>query len=398
MKLAESFILKVKLITFASVSKEIFVDRISLVNFKNYRHAEFGLSREINCFIGPNGAGKTNILDAVYYMSMCKSYLNPIDSQNIHFDESFFVVQGTWGGTERTEDIYCAIKKGKKKVFKRNKVLYEKLAEHIGLFPSVMISPYDRNLILEGSEVRRKWMDGIIAQFNKPFLDQLILYSKVLVQRNALLKNMAGHGFFDAENISVWDEQLMRYGKFIFEQRMRFVEDFIPIFEKYYQWLSSGKEQVGLEYRSQLNDEKFETLLKDAIRDDQRKQYTTVGVHKDDLVFVINGHPVKKFGSQGQQKSYLIALRLAQFEWLNTHLGKKPVLLLDDIFDKLDNLRVGKLMEMVSNHDFGQVLITDTDHKRVNEIFEGIGAEYKLFAVESNTVSEVNNLNPVSNE
>jgi DNA replication and repair protein RecF len=371
------------------VSKEMFVEKIALVNFKNYHEAEINLSSEINCFVGPNGAGKTNILDAVYYMSMCKSYMNPIDSQNIRFEESFFVLQGTWCRKGKNDNLYCAIKKGTKKVFKKNKVLYEKLAEHIGQFPAVMISPYDRNLILEGSEVRRKWIDGIISQFNRTFLDQLIKYGKVLEQRNALLKNMASHGFFDREGIEVWDEQLVRYGQFVHEERKQFLGDFIPIFEKYYQWLSSNKEQVNLEYKSQLLEGDFRELLKQAEKSDQRKQYSTVGIHKDDLVFTINDRPIKKFGSQGQQKSYLIALKLAQFEWLNLNLGMKPVLLLDDIFDKLDHNRVERLMEMVSNHDFGQVLITDTDIDRIKTIFNNIDTSFKAFNVNDNTIKEL---------
>jgi DNA replication and repair protein RecF len=368
------------------VSKEMFVEKIALVNFKNYHEAAINLSNEINCFVGPNGAGKTNILDAVYYMSMCKSYMNPIDSQNIRFDESFFVLQGTWQRSGKSDNLYCAIKKGQKKIFKKNKVVYEKLAEHIGQFPAVMISPYDRNLILEGSEVRRKWVDGIISQFNRSFLDQLIKYGKVLEQRNALLKNIYSHGFFDREGMEVWDEQLVRYGQFVFEERNKFLSDFIPIFEKYYQWLSSNKEKVSLEYKSQLLEGDFHEMLKLAEKRDQRKQYSTVGIHKDDLVFTINGHPIKKFGSQGQQKSYLIALKLAQFEWLNLNLGMKPVLLLDDIFDKLDHNRVERLMEMVSNHDFGQVLITDTDIDRIKTIFHNIDTPFKAFIVNDNTI------------
>jgi DNA replication and repair protein RecF len=317
---------------------------------------------------------------------MCKSYLNPIDSQNILFDESFFVIQSVWNKNNAQETVYCGVKKGQKKIFKKNKVVYEKLAEHIGQFPAVMISPYDRNLILEGSEVRRKWVDGIISQFNRSFLDQLIKYGKVLEQRNALLKNIYSHGFFDREGMEVWDEQLVRYGQFVFQERNKFLSDFIPIFEKYYQWLSSNKEKVSLEYKSQLLEGDFHEMLKLAEKRDQRKQYSTVGIHKDDLVFTINGHPIKKFGSQGQQKSYLIALKLAQFEWLNLNLGMKPVLLLDDIFDKLDHNRVERLMEMVSNHDFGQVLITDTDIDRIKTIFHNIDTPFKAFIVNDNTI------------
>lgn len=370
------------------MSDDLSVHKISLVNFKNYRQSEFELSSKINCFIGPNGAGKTNVLDAVYYLSMCKSYLNPIDSQNILFDEQFFVLQAEWMRDEKIESVYCGVKKGTKKVFKKNKVIYEKLADHIGLFPSVMISPYDRNLILEGSDVRRKWMDGIIAQFDKEFLHDLIKYGKVLEQRNALLKNMTSFGIFDRESISVWNEQLIAYGQTIYKARKEFIKDFIPVFQKYYQWLSDEREVVSLDYRSQLHDEKFEVLLEKAERKDQQKQYTTVGVHKDDLIFTIKGHPIKKFGSQGQQKSYLIALRLAQYEWLRNHLNLRPVLLLDDIFDKLDHQRVERLMQMVNDQDFGQVLITDTDKERISSIFTSNNIKYKAFVVEDNEIHQ----------
>ncbi len=368
------------------MSDDLYVHKISLVNFKNYRQAEFELSSKINCFIGSNGAGKTNILDAVYYLSMCKSYLNPIDSQNILFDEQFFVLQAEWKRGDKIENVYCGVKKGTKKVFKKNKVTYDKLADHIGLFPSVMISPYDRNLILEGSDVRRKWMDGIIAQFDKDFLNDLIKYGKVLEQRNALLKNMTSFGIFDRESISVWNDQLINYGETIYNARKDFIQDFIPIFQKYYQWLSDEREVVSLDYRSQLHDEEFSVLLQNAERKDQQKQYTTVGVHKDDLVFTIKDHPIKKFGSQGQQKSYLIALRLAQYEWLRNHLNLRPVLLLDDIFDKLDHQRVERLMQMVNDQDFGQVLITDTDKERISSIFNSNDIEYKAFLVSENEV------------
>ena len=365
------------------------VEKLSIVNFKNYRQVELELSPEINCFVGSNGAGKTNLLDAIHYLSMCRSYLNPIDSQNILFDEQFFVIQGLWIKEDSSDQIYCGVKKGTKKVFKKNKVQYEKLAEHIGCYPSVMISPYDRNLISEGSELRRKWMDGIIAQFNRDFLNDLVKYGKVLDQRNALLKNMADFGFFNRESIEVWDEQLITYGQRIFSARSAFLEEFISVFQKYYDDLSDNKEEVGLTYKSHLLEGDFHKQLLGAERQDHRKQFTTIGTHKDDLIFTINGHPVKKFGSQGQQKSYLIALKLAQFEWLTKHLKVKPVMLLDDIFDKLDNKRVGRLMELVSDNSFGQVLVTDTDEERVKRIFDNINLPFKLFTVHENEVKNV---------
>lgn len=362
----------------------MYLKRLSAVNFKNYDQVEIEFSAEVNCFVGKNGAGKTNLLDAVHYLSMCKSYLNPVDKQNIRFEENFFVLQSVWDKNEKEVDVYCGVKAGSKKIFKKNKVEYEKLAEHIGQFPSVMISPYDRNLISEGSEIRRKWMDGIISQFDSEFLDAIIKYGKVLVQRNAVLKQMGDFGFFNRESIEVWDQQLIRYGNIVFEKRSQFIAEFLPVFQKYYALLSNEAEEVGFEYKSQLAAQSFETLLKENEKQDARRQYSTVGVHKDDLIFTIKQHPIKKFGSQGQQKSYLIALRLAQFEWLKMHLGLKPILLLDDIFDKLDNERVQRLMQLVHNHEFGQVLVTDTDRDRVEAIFSAIEIPIRLFEVKQN--------------
>jgi DNA replication and repair protein RecF len=365
-------------------SNELFLDKINLVNFKNHKQTELIFSEDINCIVGQNGSGKTNILDAIFYLSMCKSYLNPIDSQNINFDEKFFVIQGTFSSKGDTEKIYCGVKRGAKKVFKRNNVAYEKLGEHIGKFPVVMISPYDRNLISEGSDTRRKWMDGIIAQTDKVFLAVLVKYLKVVEQRNALLKNMSSYGFFNRESIEVWDEQMIELGEKIHFERKQFLEAFIPIFQRYYKELTGNTESVGLSYKSQLLDGDFTEQLRNAERQDMRKQYSTVGVHKDDLVFTIHGHPVKKFGSQGQQKSFLIALRLAQFEWLKDQLSAKPILLLDDIFDKLDNQRVEYLMQLVSTSRFGQVFVTDTDKARVNHIFNQIKTSFNAYSFKEN--------------
>lgn len=369
------------------MGKQLFLTALNLINFKNYSQAEISFSPYINCFIGPNGAGKTNILDAVYYLSMCKSYLNPVDRQNINFDASFFVIQSQWKRDEQVDKIYCGVKSGQKKVFKKNKVTYEKLADHIGQFPAVMISPYDRDLIIEGSTIRRKWMDGIISQFNRDFLIQLIKYGKILQQRNALLKNQFKNGFFDRESLHVWDEQLITCGNFIHQERNKVIANFIPIFQKYYQWISDSKESVGLTYQSQLSTQSFANLLRETLQKDQERQFTTVGIHKDDFIFTINGYPIKKYGSQGQQKSFLIALRLAQFEWLKKELNLTPILLLDDIFDKLDNNRVERLMQLVNEQSFGQVLITDTDEERVVNIFQRNQIDYSSFYVANNAIT-----------
>lgn len=362
------------------------LEKIHLVNFKNYEEVEIQLSEGVNCFVGKNGAGKTNILDAVHYLSMCKSYMNTIDRQNVRFEQPFFVIQGDWQKNDQSININCAVKLGSKKIFRRNKKEYEKLADHIGQFPTVMISPYDRDLISEGSDLRRRWMDGIISQFNRTYLNQIQKYAKVLNQRNALLKNMAEHRIFDQESIEVWNIQMIDLAHSIHQTRKMFLEEFIPVFQKHYNEIGLESEEVKLEYRSQLNDSNMEDLLKEFERKDAHSRYSNAGIHKDDLIFQIKGHPVKKFGSQGQQKSFLIALRLAQYEWLKNRLDTNPVLLLDDIFDKLDQERVQRLMKLVSNHFFGQVLVTDTDKQRIDAIFEQNHLNFRLFEVNEGNV------------
>lgn len=369
----------------------MFLQTLTLINFKNYKHAEFNFSDGINCFVGKNGTGKTNVLDAVNYLSMTKSYINPVDKQNILFGEQFFIIQGNWKNGDESQDVYCGVKIGQKKIIKKNKVEYERIADHIGLFPSVMISPYDRDLISEGSEIRRKWIDGIISQFNRTYLDNLIRYGKIIEQRNALLKNFYENGFFERENLLLWDEQLTPIGEAIHQFRSEFISDFLPIFSKYFEFIGNEKEQVKIEYKSQLSDETFSKLLESNRRKDAQYLYTTSGIHRDDLNFTINGNPIKKFGSQGQQKSFLIALKLAQFEWLSQKLDKKPVLMLDDIFDKLDSTRVQKLVTLVSNSNFGQVLITDTDIDRIYKLFDEVQLNYNIIEIDKIKINESEN-------
>jgi DNA replication and repair protein RecF len=368
---------------------------LHLINFKNYEETEVTLSEGVNCFVGSNGSGKTNILDAVYYLSMCKSYLNVLDRQNIRFGEHFFSIRGDWERDGQSIEIHCAVKQGSKKVFRRNKKEYEKLADHIGQFPVVMISPYDRDLISEGSELRRKWIDGIISQFDRKYLEDIQRYARVLEQRNALLRNMYDHGLFDRESIEVWNDQLCNLGKSIHEKRKKFIEEFLPVFRERYNYIGQEEEAVGLEYRSQLHESSMEDLLIAFEKKDALSHYSNAGTHKDDLVFTIKGHPIKKFGSQGQQKSFIIALRLAQYEWLKQHLGVNPVLLLDDIFDKLDQQRVKKLLQLVSDHYFGQVLVTDTDLERLRSIFSENEIGLRIFEVNDGSV---NCLTPVNQE
>ncbi|WP_066757932.1 DNA replication/repair protein RecF [Crocinitomix algicola] len=364
------------------------LNSLALVNFKNYKEATLELSPDINIFIGENGAGKTNVLDAVYYLAFCRSFLNPIDKQCIRIDEKFFLLQGSFVKEEKKIAITCSVKEGQKKKVTRNKKEYEKLADHIGEFPAVVISPYDRNLISEGSETRRKFIDSIISQFDRNYLETLIRYNKVLQQRNALLKQFQEMRIFDLESIDVWDLQLIDLGNVIHKKRSAFLLDFIPVFQKYFNLISNNKEEIDIHYKSQLIEEDFATLLRKSHRKDNALGYTNVGIHKDDLVFLIHQQPIKKFGSQGQQKSFLIALKLAQFELVSGLLKKKPILLLDDIFDKLDHLRVAHLMQLISDHIFGQVFISDTDRDRIEKVFDGIKIERKLFTVNQGNIEE----------
>jgi DNA replication and repair protein RecF len=363
------------------------LNNLSLVNFKNYSEANLEFSEGINCFVGDNGMGKTNLLDAIYYLSFCKSFYNPIDSNHIKHGEDLFVIQGNFLIDGTKEQIYCGLQKGKKKQFKRNKKDYPRLADHIGQFPAVIVSPEDHDLITGGSEVRRKFMDTIISQLDKGYLDDLIYFNRVLLQRNSLLKQFAEKRTFDRDSLEVWDMQLVEKGERIFQKRQEFVQKFIPEFQRYYTYISSGSEQVGIDYQSQLIDQDYSALLEHAVGKDRIVKYTTVGTHRDDLVFKIGDHPIKKFGSQGQQKSFVVALKLAQFDFIKSVKSFMPVLLLDDIFDRLDPIRVEKLMQLVSDHNFGQIFITHTHRERLERILGGIDVEHRFFDVTSGTVS-----------
>ncbi|HVW95368.1 MAG TPA: DNA replication/repair protein RecF [Mucilaginibacter sp.] len=360
--------------------------QLSVINFKNYAEADLTFSEGVNVFTGNNGAGKTNLLDAIYYMALCKSYFNPVDSQQIKQGTDFFIVTGNFSRNGRTENIACSVKRNQKKQFKRNKKDYQRLADHIGLLPLVMVSPYDISIITDGSDERRKFIDNVISQTDNSYLDELLLYNKLLANRNALLKQISETGRYDPALLEIIDEQLIASGNRIFEKRRQFMEAFTCIFNKHYRFLSEDAEQVDMTYESQLLQSDFASLLKMNMEKDRLLERTNAGVHKDDLVFSVHGMPMKKFGSQGQQKSFLIALKLAQYSFLFQQNKFKPILLLDDIFDKLDDGRVTKLMQMISNHDFGQVFITDTSESRVREIFDTIGVMITLFKVKGGEI------------
>jgi DNA replication and repair protein RecF len=353
--------------------------KISLFNYKNFSEANFEFVDKINCFVGKNGIGKTNVLDAIYHLSNGKSYFNPQTVQNIKHGEDFFVIDGEFEINDRNEMITCSLKKGLKKVLKRNGKVYDKFSEHIGFIPLVIISPADRDLIVEGSETRRKFMDSVISQLDSEYLKQLIQYQKIISQRNALLKYFALNHVFENDTLSIYNEQLNGYATTIFEKRKEFVNQFIPIFNSHHQAITGSEETVQVVYQSHLFENNLITLLEENINKDRALHYTSVGIHKDDLSFEIEHHSIKKFGSQGQQKSFLIALKLAQFEFIKNKSGLKPILLFDDIFDKLDENRVAKIIEMVNNDAFGQLFISDTHPERTENIVKSSHQVYKIF-------------------
>jgi DNA replication and repair protein RecF len=346
---------------------------LSLLNFKNYENLEIDFSEGVNCITGSNGVGKTNLLDAVYYLALTKSYFNPIDKQMVRHEEKMMMVKGEFANADKKEIIVCSLRSGQKKMVKRNRKEYAKISEHIGLIPIVMITPFDSFLVLEGSDVRRKFVDGIISQEDQGFLQILIQYNRALAQRNQLLKHFSREHHFDEDALDIWDAKLIDLGETIFDKRNAFIENFIPVFLDFYKRIGGEDEKVNIEYRSSLSEGNYKQQLKNAVREDLLKQYTTKGIHKDDLVFTIDGYPLKKFGSQGQQKTFLLALKLAQFRQMQLKMGKAPILLLDDIYDKLDSARMKHLMELVSEKGFEQIFITDTHPTRVKEMFTQSG-------------------------
>ncbi|CAM4034285.1 DNA replication/repair protein RecF [Gillisia limnaea] len=357
----------------------MFLKTLSLVNYKNFTTASFDFDSKINCLVGHNGVGKTNVLDSIYHLSFGKSYFNPITSQNINHDAEFFVIDGTLEKNDREEHILVSAKRGQKKVIKRNNKAYEKFSEHIGFIPAVIISPGDRDLIIEGSETRRKFMDGVISQSDQEYLNALIQYGKVVAQRNALLKFFAANSKFDRDTLDIYNAQMNDLGNLLFEKRKVFLEEFIPIFDKRYAEITNQKERVAIEYKSQLFEKPISELLDQNLQKDMMLQYTSVGLHKDDLSFEIEGHPIKKFGSQGQQKSFLIALKLAQFDFIKKLSKSSPLLLLDDIFDKLDEQRVAHIVTLVAENELGQIFISDTHPDRTEKVVKESNQSYKMF-------------------
>jgi DNA replication and repair protein RecF len=363
--------------------------KLVLTNFKNYELTELEFSPRINCFVGNNGVGKTNILDAIHYLSLTKSFFNSIDSISIRHGEDYFIIQGTFVRDEAQDQIYCSFQRQKQKLLKRNGKEYQKLSDHVGRYPVVMISPADSALITEGSEDRRKFMNKIISQYSPEYLDSVLRYSKALQQRNKLLKDINSSGGADTDILSIWDAQLIKYGNTVYNERETLINELIPVFQEYYSQISSGKETVKLKYKSHLSEGNFEEALRNSVSKDRYLEYTTVGIHKDDLLLEMDDFPVKSIGSQGQQKSYLVALKLAKFEYIKRKAGSSPILLLDDLFDKFDAERVEQIIKLVGDQKFGQIFITDTHQNRLQEILSSHKTDYRLFRIADNGIVEV---------
>ncbi|OJX90324.1 MAG: DNA recombination protein RecF [Paludibacter sp. 47-17] len=355
------------------------LDSISILNYKNIKDSNLRFSPKINCFLGNNGMGKTNFLDSIYYLSFCKSHSNSIDTQNIRHDEDFFMISGEYLRNETPESIYCALKRRQKKQFRRNKKEYDRLSDHIGLLPLVMVSPDDAILIAGGSDERRKFIDGVISQYNKTYLQYLLNYNTLLKQRNTLLKDENQQ---DSTIFEILEEQMDMLGSYIFGERNKFITGFIPVFQQFYTTISGGFEKISLSYSSQYTDHPslLEKLRATRGRD-RLIGYTTSGIHKDELEMLLDDHPIKRVGSQGQNKTYLISLKFAQFEFLKKIHGFKPILLLDDIFDKLDSKRVEQIVSLVASDLFGQIFITDTNREHLDNILSKLNHEALIFTV-----------------
>ncbi|MBD8491078.1 DNA replication/repair protein RecF [Echinicola sp. CAU 1574] len=361
---------------------------LQLIQFKNYSKAKVTFSEEINCFLGINGSGKTNLLDAIHYLCLTKSAFNSVDMQNIQHDQSFFSMKAEFEKANKSIEIQCILESKKKKQLLNNGKAYEKMSEHIGLLPVVLIAPDDTALIKEGSEERRKFFDSILSQLDKNYLAKLVRYNHFLKQRNALIKQFAEQNRFDRNLLEPYDLELISLSNWLYQERTLFIERFKPSLLHHYSEISGQREAVEIRYESHCAKADFEEHFHNSLQKDLIRKRTNVGIHKDDFVFEIDGYPLKKFGSQGQQKSFLIALKLAQFQIFKEVTNTKPILLLDDIFDKLDDYRIGKMMELVAHHEFGQLFITDARPERTKNILKDIDADIVYFDIEKGAIKD----------
>ena len=367
---------------------------LALFNFKNFETAKLDFEPGINCIVGKNGVGKTNVLDALHYLSMGKSAINPVDTANINYNQSSFYIKSKLDRADSHHEILCAVQIGKKKSLKVNQKEYDKLSEHIGFMPVVMITPNDNSLINEGHDARRKFFDSTISQLNRPYLHDLVRYQKALKQRNSLLKHFNQTMEIDQTQLEPYDHELLTLGRKIYETRSTFLKKFENRFDKLYKQLSNKHEIVEVEYESSWQNDGVEEKFHLALKRDLALQRTTVGVHRDAYHFNIEGKPIKRFGSQGQQKSLIVALKIAQFEALKQATKLTPVLLLDDIFDKLDDQRMSILLNMVCDNSFGQIFITDARPERTMDMLTENKLSARIFTIDDGAIESIEDYDP----
>lgn len=362
----------------------MFLDKIRLINFKNYKDTSYTFSSGINCILGPNGCGKTTLLDAIHYLSMTKSALNGIDSQNIKNGEDAFSIKGNFSSKDQSDEISCIVYRGKKKTIRLNSNDYEKISDHIGFFPVVLISPDDILLINEGSEIRRRFFDSIISQVNRAYLEILMQYHQLLKQRNGFLRYSKEKNNHDLELLETYDPRLIDLSQKIHNHRLKFLKRFRDPFNKEYSILSGSKESSDIDYVSDVGSKDFAEKFINSRRRDLESQRTNLGIHRDKWNFLLDKQPLKTYGSQGQKKTYFLALKLTQFEFILKETKKLPVLLLDDIFDKLDDQRIEKLMDIVSRKNKAQTLITDARPERTENILSKLNFDANIISVDLN--------------
>lgn len=358
------------------------LQRLLLWDFKNYEEASLRFEKSVVCFLGRNGSGKTNLLDAIHYLSFTKSAINPSDNQNIRFGQPQFMVKGFFEKAGKEQEVVCSYQQGKK-ILMENSVAVAKFSEHIGRYPVVLIAPQDIELIWNGSEIRRKFFDSILSQLDKVYLENLIIYTNNLKQRNSALKMFAEKGRTDRDLLASYDQKLVASGQVIFSKRKNLVEEFLPVFLRHYKYLSNEAEAAQLVYKSELETTDLQNLFTQNLSKDLALQRTTAGIHRDDFLFLINQNELSRFGSQGQQKSFLTSLKLTEFEILSKHKNFKPILLLDDIFDKLDDLRISRLMKMIKEGIFGQIFITDARQGQCKTILQAEELDFQAFDIEN---------------
>jgi DNA replication and repair protein RecF len=342
-----------------------FLSKLHITNFKNHAEKELDLDTKLNSFCGLNGTGKTNLLDAIYYLCLTKSYFTQVETQNIKEGESYFVIEGDFIKNEKAIHIFCGYQKGAKKILKRDDIPYERLNDHIGLLPLVISTPADSYIIAEGSDERRRLMDSTLSQTSHEYLEALVKYNKLIAQRNAQLRIFQKENTFDESLMLAYDEQIAPLNAFIHSARREFVKAFTPYMAENYSLISNAQEPVDIHYMTADYHDYLDSA-KHNIKRDVALGYTSFGIHRDDLEFIFKEHAAKKWASQGQQKTFILALRLAQLRYMKDQLGVMPILLLDDIFDKLDQQRSARLIGLLNSDLTGQVIITHTDAKGIN--------------------------------